>query len=188
MFKLIMHGGNSKKSFVENSDFVFELSAKKIIKKVLIVLYARENNEWEKIFVDIKNRFIFSFPNQKILFELSSDDINIFLKQIMSSDLIFFTGGSEILLISKIKKIANKMIKALNNKVVAGVSAGANIFSSYYYSNDRRQIEKGLGVLKIKTICHYSEEKRNRLHKLSDFNNLPVLVLKGEDYVVFYVE
>ena len=59
------------------------------------------------------------------------------------------------------------------NKIIIGVSAGTNFLSKLYFSNDREKVEVGLGVLPIKTICHFSAEKNKKVALLSAKKRLP---------------
>lgn len=160
---------------------------KKLI-KILIVPFGYPKNKWESVLKKYKKRYSFYLPEINSELILAKENYSSFLKQIEKVKIIHFTGGSEILIKRKIKNKA-KFRKALNGKVIVGISAGTNVFSKYYYSNDRTRIERGLGILPIKTICHYSEGKRKRLEELISYgSNLPTYAIPEDNYCVCYLD
>ena len=155
------------------------MNKKKGVAFVLVVPFARAENDWKKVFkkylkkydgLKIKKKFILASPNNKI-----------FKKQIRKSNLIFLCGGSELPLLGYLKDLK---LEDLNNKVVVGISAGTNIFSKYYYSNDRNTIGRGLGLLPIKTLCHYNNQRYSRFKKLIKHGNKYITyIIKEGDYI-----
>ena len=68
---------------------------------------------------------------------------------------------------------------------MAASSAGVYVLSQYYYSNSRDDIYTGFGILPIKTFCHYTEEKSNKLEKLKKYGeDVPVYAIPEETYVI----
>lgn len=186
MTKFILHGGGDlfgqklKKILTE---IIQNISVKKV--KILVIPFARKKNEWEDVYIKYCKRY--SRLSLEKEFILASQDINSLKLQISSSDIIFLCGGSELLIKKYLKGIKSSLF---NNKIIIGVSAGANILSSYYYSNDRNRIEKGLGILPIKTICHFNLSKNKKLKKLVSYKNKQQKItfpIKEGDFIVLFV-
>ena len=79
--------------------------------------------------------------------------------------------------------------KHLINKTILGTSSGTNILSKYYFSNDRNELGKGLGFVNLKTICHYSDEKLNRLKKLYCYKKdkgIPTVTIREGEFIEIY--
>jgi peptidase E len=154
--------------------------------KILIIPFARKRSEWKKVYLKYRKRYSKLFVGNEVI--LASPEIALLRSQINSSDIIFVCGGSELLLKRYLKSIKPKL---LDNKVIVGISAGVNIFSSYYYSNDRDRIEKGLGILPIKTMCHYNLSKKEKFKKLISHKNKLrniSLAIKEEDYIALFIQ
>lgn len=181
MTKIILCGGGDivnvkKKLFF---DEILNGISKKSVTSVLVVPFARYKNDWEKVFEKYSKKY--SGLQIKKKFTLASFDSKFFKKQLRKSDLVFLCGGSEIPLM---KYLANLKLEDLNNKVIVGISAGTNVFSKYYYSNDRNTVDRGLGLLPIKTICHYNNQRYNRLKKLVKYGNKYITyAIKEGDYI-----
>jgi len=187
MIKLILHGGGNldgKELKILISEVEKNLPKKNKI-KILIVPFARLEKDWGGIFDKYQKRYSGILLEKD--FVLASSDLKKFKNQIVASDVIFFSGGSEILLKKYLRYVDFSLF---NNKTVVGISAGANIFSSNYYSNDRGIIENGLYKLPIKTICHFDSTKNDYLKKLvSKENSLKTTTLainEGSFFVLFF--
>jgi peptidase E len=154
--------------------------------KILIIPFARKRSEWKKVYLKYCKRYSKLFIGNEVI--LASPETTLLRSQINSSDIIFVCGGNELLLKRYLKSIKPKLF---NNKVIVGVSAGANVFSSYYYSNDRNRIEKGLGILPIKTMCHYNLSKKEKFKKLISHKNKLrniSLAIKEKDYIILFIQ
>jgi len=180
MIKFILHGG-SKENDLPDDNLIREIFCKnKYIYKVLIVPFARNNEDWDNVYEKYKRKY--NKVSIKIVFDIASKDKKILKMQFRDSDIIMFSGGGEFLL----KRYINKtfLLKNLKNKIVFGSSAGCNIFSKYYYSNDRKSVEKGLGILNIKTICHFNSENVIDLDILNKKKNTPIMLAIGENQFI----
>jgi peptidase E len=187
MIKLILHGGgnligSSLKAII--SEIKKDLPKDRST-KILIIPFARAEEEWKDVFDKYCGRY--AGISVKKIFESASPDLKKLRDQINVSDIIFFPGGSEILLKKYLKNIKFSLFK---NKTIIGVSAGANIFSNIYYSNDRRAIESGLYKLPIQTICHFDASKNDKLNKLilagKKLKKITLAISEGEFFVLFY--
>jgi len=105
------------------------------------------------------------------------------LKQIKSTNIIYLHGGLSIKIIDTLKKFPH-LENYFNGKIIAGESARANALSHDCYSNITKIHSKGLGIIPVRTICHYHQGDEK---VLQDNNpNLKLLLLPKYKYKVFY--
>jgi len=71
----------------------------------------------------------------------------------------------------------------LDGKIVAGESAGANVWGRYFYSPSADSIGEGLGYLPVKIIPHYIEQYEGKLDGVG--KDLVKLYLPEYEYKVF---
>lgn len=169
MTKYILHGGRSSVPSPNNQEFFDEI-CKDLPKKitVLSVLFARSKTVWEEKFEEDKRNFTGTQPKKTFTFILASEDLTTFIDQIKQADVINLKGGITSQLQTQLAQIPN--LEALfSGKVIVGSSAGALVLSKYYYENDKDKFSQGLGILPIKTFCHYTEEKSGKLTQLISF-------------------
>lgn len=187
MAKFILHGGNLGNDSLDNMNFysriVKDLPDKAII---LGIYFAREENEIIDLFPQDEKRLKQATKENNIQYIKANKDKTKLIEQIKMAHAIFLSGGNELWLIENLKDI--DFDKLTKNKIVAGSSAGCNIFSRYYYTNDRDCIEKGLNILPIKTFCHYTDSKTEKLKKLEAFQeDLKTYAINEEKYYVIDV-
>lgn len=160
MIKFILHGGGDIKPRQADT-IIQEITNCHIYaeaKNTLIVPFARTTADYEEVFQKYQNRYYELHCTKP--FTLASDDQLVFEQQLKQHHILFFTGGDERRLISK---LINTDLKKLDHKIIIGVSAGANIFSSMYYSNHRSQVEEGYFHLPLKTICHFNQSNEDSI-------------------------
>jgi peptidase E len=104
--------------------------------------------------------------------------------QIQAADIIVAHGGNGDVLQSYFENIPLADLVA-EDKVCAGGSAGANMWATNYYSNDNQAVMDGLGCAPINTFCHYNSYKWRSLNELRDCNDLPIVPLMDDDFVVY---
>lgn len=98
-------------------------------------------------------------------------DPDVFLSQLHWANLLYVTGGNGDWLQEHIRRIID--IDTFTNILTNGIScyvgnsAGSNLLSDMYYSNDNAKIDKGLGILKVATFCHYHSSKFVKLTALA---------------------
>lgn len=70
----------------------------------------------------------------------------------------------------------------MTKNVYGGSSAGANLLSNHYYSNDNQRVDKGLGLFNINTFCHYDSSKFRKLNTLikESKNGIVIPINEGE--------
>nr|MDA3814968.1 Type 1 glutamine amidotransferase-like domain-containing protein [Patescibacteria group bacterium] len=122
--------------------------------------------------------------NNKLNFVLADNNPKKFSRQVKSANTIYIKGGSDSLLQKKIKAIGN-FEELIQGKTIAGASAGANLFSKYYYSTDNCRVEEGLGILQIKLFTHYASNCRTELRELFGYkDDLEITSLLETDFVI----
>ncbi len=182
--KYILHGGFTSHINAENDKFF-----KEILKdspdnpKVLLVYFAKEKEE----VLDSKTKTIAQFEknkgNKNLSFEIA--DEKQFEEQIKKADIIYLHGGNTLKLLNALKKFSN-LKKLFNEKTIAGESAGAYVLSTYFYNAKENRVSEGLGFVPVKIICHWTEERKDRLNELNKCSaNLEILLLPDYHYKVF---
>jgi peptidase E len=126
------------------------------------------------------------FAKDKIVnFRLAK--VHEFAEQTKWADAIYLAGGFATSLMVKGLALTKSLDKLFEGKIVGGTSAGANCLARYYYGNEIKKIEEGLGILNIKTYCHYKPENRKTVEKLASHKEkLPLLVLPNYKWVIMY--
>ncbi len=134
--------------------------------------------EKHKIYVEYFKRT--NIDNKKIELKVASKEN--FIEELQWADVVYLRGGDTLLLLSQIKKYPNFKKELLKKDVVAGSSAGVYFLAKYAFSNSRSIVYKGLGILDIKTNCHYKEGKN--LNELDKLNGKLVLLEEGEYKII----
>jgi peptidase E len=110
-----------------------------------------------------------------------------FENALKEAHIVYVSGGDGDLLQYRVLRLISKeRLKELasENKVITGGSAGANMWSTKYYSNDNQKIMEGLKVLPIATFCHYESEKWPQLNQLiKACPDLPVIPISNDGLV-----
>jgi len=173
MTKYILHAGNTGRKTDDNKNFFYEITrGLSDPVKVLCVYYAKEDkSKWQELFENDQENFSSASPQKVLIFEMANDKTIAFVEQIKSADVIYMRGGNSTHILQEYLEKVDDLEKLWSGKVVAGSSAGAIVLSEYYYENDDevRPYNKGLGILPIKTFCHYTEEQSDKLTKLKEY-------------------
>lgn len=77
-----------------------------------------------------------------------------FEEQLRRAKAVHITGGQSPELVDDIKQYPN-FIDLLKGKTVGGSSAGACLFSTYYWYGEQGEVLHGLGTLPIALFVHY---------------------------------
>lgn len=191
MTKLVLHGGRLKLKDERNDTYFQELTKElQDGDELLWVGFARETEEDKQEAFEREKGLILAQTKARIkIVEATEPD---FSTQIKQSKAIHITGGNSPKLIEAVQKHPD-FIKLLNSKVVGGSSAGAALFSTYYWSGATlKSVNKGLGTLPIRLMVHYgnpefgaTEETRKKLEKYPD--NLELVLLEECEWRVFGV-
>lgn len=150
------------------------------IAKVLFIPFAKDEADWEKTVQKYQNSILLKlFKENRLSISTAILNPKTLKKQLRNADILFFSGGSEL----NLKKLFKKNTIPSTDKIIIGVSAGTNFLSKFYFSNDRKKVEAGLGILPIKTICHFSTDKNKKAVLLSVGKNHPVFPIGNDEYV-----
>ena len=164
MIKFVLHGGfSSGRTDEDNSTFYKEiLSGTSDGVKILLVPFAKDEDgdRVNRAISKVTDEFKSVSGNRNISIVVA--DRENFISQIKGSDIIYFHGGVSVKLLGILKEYP-ELREALEGKVVAGESAGANVWSSYFYSTHADEVFDGLGFLPIKMIPHYKEEYAGKM-------------------------
>lgn len=185
MTKFLLHGGSTNLQVAGNNNFFREAVPdlnRKI--KILIVYFARKIEDYPWMFEQDKHNFQTNSPRKNFKFEIANPLPKIFGQQIKHADVIYVRGGNTLPLVKVVKRLP-EFKQLLKNKVYAGSSAGMYLVCKYYWSNDRKRIEQGLGILPIKAFAHWKPDQKNNLIKLKKFKeNLPIYKVPEAKFVV----
>lgn len=159
-----LHGGSPYKDFEFYRDVVQHISGQKIMTAVLP--YATKDQKmWSGV-----ERYVMdmlSYVNPHLTFcpvRLNHSDFE-------KIDLMFVPGGDGDLLKYEVEKrhiFDRPVFTSKKDIIYVGNSAGVNLLSVLYYSNDNGRIDRGLGLHDAATFCHYRAGKFDRLNELID--------------------
>lgn len=148
----VLHGGLT--SFASQNNTLFFKAITSQLKdgdKVLFVGFARDDEKIEAVYE----------RDKKALLEQTDRNVNVinaihenFAEQIQSSAVVYITGGDTRKLLKELKQYP-ELPSLLDGKTIVGSSAGANVFSSLYYSTTLKTVCEGLGILPYLLVCHY---------------------------------
>ena len=188
--KYILAGGYRAKAADGGKAFAEEL-AKGFEEpvKILVCLFARPRETWSTVFLEDKEFFTAHLAGKKK--EITLADPDTFAEQVTWANAIYVRGGTTEALLNQLKQGVD-WEKALNDKTLAGSSAGANAIGKYYYGLDAQKVGEGLGLLPIKVLVHYRSDYNapnidwNKAY--SELNNyqedLPLIALKEGEFKV----
>ncbi len=189
MIKFILHGGNSDRKTENNEKFFLEIanSVNKEKIKILCIYFARPEHRWDDSFQEDKLAFLNLDTEKKFDIEMAKLDAEELRRQIQWADIVYIQGGRKGNLKEKLLELGN-FKELIHGKIVVGISAGANMLAKYYYSNVADTIREGLGILPIKTFCHYNEDNVLGMEKLELYKEkLPIYRISEEKYLVFEI-
>jgi peptidase E len=192
MTKFILHGGMASLPCENNDKYYKEIiNSASGPMKILLVYFAIGKERWSETFEKHKKLFLAQAGNKKIEFTMASRNTKELMRQIRSNDVVFIRGGDTLMLQRQLEKVEN-LEELLKNKIVAGSSAGALVFSKYYYDQDHDKILKGMDILPAKMITHYlsagkyaATSGKDKLKKLEEYKEkLPVYGISETEYVI----
>lgn len=182
--KFILHGGFTKgKTEEDNSKFYIEI-LKDVPEgaKILLVCFAKDDERVPETTTKVMAEFNKNKRQKEITFEVANE--KSFAEQTKSANVIYFNGGITLKLLESLKKIPT-LKNSLNGKIIAGESAGANVFGKFFYSPSSDKVDEGLGFLPVKIIPHYSEKYKGKLNNVGQ--NLELLLLPEYEYKTFEI-
>ena len=189
MTKFLLHGGASSNKSDDNRKFFTEVlnSVNSSNVNILCVYFARPWHRWDESFEEDKEIFISVNSDRELNFDLAKLDKEELIEQIGKSDIIFINGGRNGCLKDVLEDL-NNFSDLIKGKVVVGISAGANILAKYYYSNVADTIREGIGLLPIKTFCHFTENNISELNELDKYKEkITIYKIPEEKFLVFEI-
>ncbi|MEK7620757.1 MAG: Type 1 glutamine amidotransferase-like domain-containing protein [Patescibacteria group bacterium] len=181
--KIIVSGGYANEINSDNTKFFTEIVRDTPDKlSVLIILFAKPEDEWAKKSQYVINQFERVGGLKNIKYTVATH--NNLENQLGKSDVVYIHGGNTALLIKSMQKHPD-FVEKIKSKIVAGESAGTYLLSKCFYSKSLQQIRDGLGVIPIKVICHFEDRNENKLDDCPD--NLEKLLLKDFEHKVYFV-
>ena len=182
--KVIISGGWADLINVENSKFYTEiLKGTKDNLKILLILFAKPESEWDTKSQCIINQFDRVKDGKILEFTITSHDS--LQEQVRAADIVYIRGGDSAMLVAAMQK--HPEFKSwLKGKIVAGESAGTYILSTYFYSKNMGSIGRGIDLLPIKSICHFEGKNEDKLDECPP--NLEKVLLKDFEHQVYYLE
>lgn len=180
--KFILHGGFTKgKTDEDNSKFYAEILKDAPEKaKVLLVCFAKDDDRIPDATTRVMAELNKNKWQKEIIFEIANKES--LLEKIKLFDVIYFHGGRTLKLLETLKGFPD-FRNSFDGKIVAGESAGANVWGRYFYSPNADSIGEGLGYLPIKIIPHYIEQYEGKLDGVG--KDLAELDLPEYEYKVF---
>src|SRR3989344_4727734 len=168
MIKFVLHGGNLGDKNQDNYGFFKEMTiGNKENLNLLMTYFASDENKVEDKFKRHSETFRYFAKGKNVEFKLA--EVNNFPEQVKWADLIYLAGGFATDKLIKKLAVTKNLGKLLEGKVVGGSSAGVNCLAKYYYGNEVQKIERGLGILDIKSYCHYKQGDIKIIKKLASY-------------------
>jgi len=158
----------------------------------LICLFARNPNICDSPTLYEENLMFFQAlaPHKEITFELANEEN--FAQQAAGADVIYFSGGDGVPLYSAMARVGPEWISHLVGKTVIGSSAGTDMLSAYNFDPQQAALDRGLGLVRVKTITHFGaggcqtpaigwDKALQQLHAYGE--DLPVHALREGEFV-----
>lgn len=188
MTKYILHGGNTSHENQPDNEAFFHEITKGLGDQltILLVYFARKEDDLTPLIKQDREIFIRNAPDKQLTFELAT--IENFREQAKGSQVIYLRGGNTAKLKDKLAATQTDFKTLFEGKTIVGSSAGCYVLGSYYWDNEVKNWDKGLGLVPLKTICHYEDTDEQILRGFKQTeDNLPLLVLPDYKWQVFYV-
>lgn len=162
--------------------------------KVLLCFFSQPREYWERKFDDYKNNLLIAVGNE-IIPEVELAFPDKFIEQVKNNEVIILYGGDDYLTKYWLKQY--DLPNIWQNKIVAAISAGADVLANSFWTCDWRQCLDGLNILPIKFISHYKslfgnddprdnidwQKAHDELLQYSD-KSLPIYALEEGDFIV----
>lgn len=181
----LLHGGRLRNKDERNNLYFKELTKSLSDGDTLLhIPFARLVSEQQEVF-ETEKGWIVAQTDKKINIVMAGHDDLI--EQIHNAKAIHITGGNSPELVNDIQNYPD-FVSSLEGKVVGGSSAGACLFSTYYWTGGTMSVHKGLGVLPNALMVHYGSEEfhatNNELERLKPYaNGLELLCLEEAEWV-----
>jgi peptidase E len=151
--KFLLHGGRVTIKDERNDSYFRELTKNlEDEETVLFVGFSRIDKTERDAIYERDKTLILAQTNKKL--KVVNAVHENFIDQVSAAQSIHITGGETAALIKDIQNYPD-FAAAIEGKVVGGSSAGANLLSTYCFSNSAGGVIEGLGVLPIRLLVHY---------------------------------
>jgi peptidase E len=149
----ILHGGKLKDESPKNDSFFREVvRGLQDEDTVLFIGFARRDEQDRNEVFERDKKLILAQTDKRI--KVINATYSNLIEQAQNAQAIFITGGETPELVNDMKNYPN-FLDAVRGKIIAGSSAGACLFSTYYFFNREKGILPGLGTLPIRLMVHY---------------------------------
>ncbi|TXI34280.1 MAG: hypothetical protein E6Q53_01630 [Candidatus Moraniibacteriota bacterium] len=189
---VVLHGGKTSVESPKNDLFfaLFTSLSKKSKIKAAMVYWARNEDEWDKVFSRDKEKILRNSKKEiAFLLPISPEELYNILPE---CDIVYVAGG-EARNIEPLYQQLSSLKEKLDGKVYFGSSMGAFIASqSYVLSSDDKDtdtVHHGVGLVKISCLAHWDVEpnKEAKLELLKKESNLPIITLNEHEISVIVV-
>lgn len=163
--KFLLHGGILSRDDPRNNSYFREIT--KDLSDgdtVLFIGFARSSEERQHIY-ERDAALIKAQADKNISVVNATHDG--FIEQLKHCQAIHITGGDCEQLLSDVNRYP-EFAGAIKGKVIGGSSAGAQLFSTYYFGCTKKNIYKGLGILPICLLVHYGNPEYNATDEALD--------------------
>lgn len=184
MTKFILNGGFDPETPDRDGNGFYE----EIVKdapdgaKVLLVPFVKDEERIPVAIVKVTADFKSAAKGKELLVEVATAEN--FINQARDADILYFHGGTSLKLLDALKRYP-ELESVIEGKIVAGDSAGANVWCKYFYSPHADEVFEGLGFLPLKLIPHYTEELVEKLDGTDP--NLETILLPEYQHRVFEI-
>lgn len=184
---VILHGGYIFEN-VNTFDEIVVFIKNRIKKQQFQITEFTCGNEYGyQVFVKDLNFVEKKYPEITLI---HGDEID-FLESVKHSEVVLFQGGNPRVYIEKLKHIS--LHEALGNKIIIGVSGGADILARFYGVGVSKRIGEGFGIVDVSFIPHF-QSKREKFNdvdwdflcnelKIMDANE--IVILNDGEYKIF---
>lgn len=184
MTKYILHGGETKLDCEWNTKFFQEMVRGVDSPRILALFQAVPVDGRPARIEKLKQKLEDANPGMAYSLAIASENPKTLADQLEHANVVYLHGGDTQALFTSISQVPN-LKERLNGKIVAGSSAGAYVLAAAYFSNSRRVVDRGLGILPIKIFAHWDESQQTELAELRAFGEeLPIVLIPETEYIV----
>ncbi len=182
MTTFILHGGNTSDNNPLNKEFFKAIvDATPSHGRVLLVYFSREQKDYGRLFAQ-DTATMKSLGGTSLSFDLA--DEKTFDEQVRQANSIYLRGGDPHRLLGILKNHPS-FKNDVRGKTIAGSSAGAYALAQYYYSNSEDDFFDGLGLVPLKVMCHYADEKQSIANEFNQYGeSLKLIRLRNCEYTI----
>lgn len=186
MTKFVLHGGFAAGNNSEDNTAFYKEILQDVPTgaSVLLVPFAKDEDDARigRALLKVSSEFDNVKLGRDIPIHVANKEY--FIDQVKKSDIIYFHGGASARLLDILQQYPEIGL-VLVGKIVAGESAGANVWCKYFYSPSADKVYEGLGLVPIQMIPHYKEEYEHKLDGRD--TNLEKVLLPEYEFRVFNI-